>query len=287
MKNNEELKKQAWARLWEDRWFGRLFGGGLLLGLCGYAVQAVLGGVLRQLNVQSWSDYAEALIRNRQDLTTPVPNLTQEFISQATSSTVLSMFFSYIMAGIAAYGTAVILRKCLANDEHGWLREAFGGFRDPFGMLWLFFRMMLIWIGWGLFLVLPPLGLALLIVAFYRYRFVWLVKAEHPDWSAGRCLKACRELMAGHKMESFRLDCSYWKPLTGLMLLAGGCSISALCALLNYETNGLLAIVLGFVSFVSLVALFPCAIVVTQYLHVGQGLLYEEIRQSEGRMADR
>ena len=148
MRGNTEFRELACKRLWADHWFGRLCGGGFLLGLCGYAVQVVLSGILGRLGVQSWFEYLQAVAQNRQDLTTPIPNLTSNYVSQASSSTLLTVFFSFLMAGIASYGGAVILKKCLANDEKGWLGEAFGGFKYPFGMLWLWVRLWLIWIGW-------------------------------------------------------------------------------------------------------------------------------------------
>ena len=46
MRSNSEFRELAWKRLWTDHWFGRLFGGGLLLSLCGYAVNTVIGGIL-------------------------------------------------------------------------------------------------------------------------------------------------------------------------------------------------------------------------------------------------
>ena len=278
MKSNAERMDLAWKRLWTDHWFGRLFGGGLLLGLCGYVVQAIVSGTLTSLNVQSWLDYAQAVLQNWQDLTTPVPNLTEQFVSQATSSTLLTLFFSYLMAGITTYGAAVILRRCLDNKEQGWLGAAFGGFKYPFGMLWLFLRMLFIWFWWGLFLVIPPLGIWLLVVAFYRYRFIWLVKADHPDWGAGRCLKACREMMMGHKMDSFRLDCAYWKPLTLLLILM--CVPCAGAAGL-FAVSDALQVVVGFVAFMAFVAVFGAAIVITQYIRVGQGFLYRELADSD------
>lgn len=272
MRNSAELKNLAWKRLWEDHWFGRLFGGGILLGLCGYAVNLVIGGILGELNVRTWSDYYMAVIQNRQDLTTPIPNLTQEFVSQASSSMVLSMFVGYIMAGIAAYGTAVILLRCLKDDEKGWLGAAFGGFKDPFGMLWLFVRYVLVFVGWGLFLVIPPLGIWLLIVAFYRYRFLFLVKAEHPDWSAGQCLRSCRTLMRGHKMDSFHLDCAYWKPITlMLLLLMAGACFAALVAV------GVLPLVNGFAAGITCLGACAASVVIKQYISVGQGFLYLDI----------
>ena len=315
MKTNMELRDAAWRRLWADKWFGRLFGGGLLLWVCGQAVQVVLGGILRRLGVQSWFDYMQTVAQNRHDLTTPIPNLTTNYIVQATSSYVLMMFFSFLMAGIAAYGGAVILRKCLANDESNWLGEAFGGFKYPFGMLWLFVRFLLILLGWGLLAILPlgaalggaiclahglkdafsigavvtmsvllsvGIGLSLLsyCVPLYRYRFLWLVKAENPEQSASACLRACKSLMKGNLMRSFRLDCSYWKPITLLLLLMGGVfGFVVLSVVFKGQTPLFAGCV--FAAFLMFIASIPLAIVLGQYISVGQGFLYLELKGSQ------
>ena len=278
MRSNAEFRNLAWTRLWADHWFGRLFGGGLLLSLCGYAANTVIGGILGRLGVQSWQDYCMAVLQNWQDLTTPVPNLTHDFIYQATSSGAFSMFIGYIMAGIAAYGSAVILLRCLKNEENGWLGAAFGGFKDPFGMLWLFVRYILVYVIWGLFLVIPPLGIWFLIVAFYRYRFLFLVKAEHPDWSAGACMKRCREMMKGHKMDSFRLDCAYLKPITLMLLLVLAATIIGAFAAL-FKDSGPIAAILGLAAFLALIVCVGFSIVLGQYISVGQGFLYEELNR--------
>lgn len=312
MKSNVEFRNLAWKRLWTDHWFGRLFGGGLLLGLCGYAVQVVLSGILGRLHVQSWMEYAQAVAQNRQDLTTPVPNLTADFISQATSSTVLTLFLSYIMAGIAAYGCAVLLLRCLRNEEDGWLGAAFSGFAMPFGLLWLLVRVVLVFVGWaivalgvpafiagaaclfakalpdGVLAVCVGVGVAaglswaifIYCIPFYRYRFIFLVKAEHPDWGAGVCMKHCRELMRGNMMRSFRLDCSYWKPITLLLVLVMA-AMAAFLLVALLKDNAMLAVLVGLGGVLALLASFAGGIVLVQYVHVGQGFLYEELKEGE------
>ena len=314
MRSNVEFRELAWKRLWADHWFGRLFGGGLLLWICGYAVQVVLSGILGRLGVQSWVEYLQAVVRNRQDLTTPIPNLTSNYISQASSSTLLACFFSFLMAGILAYGCAVILKKCLANDEGSWLGEAFGGFKYPFGMLWLQVRRWLIFVGWGFIALCVPgalcgvgypfvkglplvqlsIAVGLFVAAalcwaiwiycipFYRYRFLWLVKAEHPEWSAGECIGACRKLMKGNMLKSFRLDCAYWKPITMvliLILLAMG-SVTALPS-----APAPMKVVLGAFVVIAIFAGLTASIVLEQYISVGQGFLYEELKQETERNA--
>ena len=304
MKDNTELRELAWKRLWADKWFGRLFGGGLLLTLCGYAANVVIGGILGCLGVDDWQTYYEIVVQNRQDLTTPVPNLTGAYIFQATSATVFQMFIGYIMAGITAYGTAVILMKCLMNEEDGWLGKAFGGFKDPFGMLWLMIRYTLIFVGWG-FLALFPVGVCVPILAsaglfespivsecfvglalcyvipifcvpFYRYRFLYLVKAEHPDWSAGACLRSCKALMEGHKWQSFKLDCSYWKPIA-LVMVSWIFILFAIAFAIALKDSLAVAAVFGLAAFLLFFAAIAGSVVLGQYISVGQGFLYREL----------
>lgn len=268
---NGELRAQASARLWRDRWLGRLIGGGLLLGLCGSLMNALVSGLLYQMNVPDWMEYALAFLTNLADLTTPVPNLTREYIFQATTSTMLELFLGGIMAGIAFYGCAVILCRCLTNDEDGWLGAAFGGFRDPFGMLGLLLRQALVYLGW-LFVAfalmsvvgrfLPTLANVALVLAvlsqpFYRYRYLWLVKADHPDWSAGDCLRSCRRLMKGKMLRSFGLDLSYWQPILAIVALLTVAEVTRL----------------PFLRFAGSVAM----IVASQFIRVSQGLFYREL----------
>ena len=317
MRSNTEIRNLAWKRLWTDHWFGRLFGGGLLLGLCGYAIQVVLGGLLGRFGVQDWMTYLQLVAQHRMDAKTPVPNLTPDFISQTSSATVLTTFFSFIMAGIVSYGCAVILKRCLANEENDWLGSAFGGFKDPFGMLWLFLRLVLIYLGWMLLPALPlgaivaaclPLMrpmyeiypitactvaafavvvtmvvfFAVYAVPFYRYRFVWLVKAEHPEWSAGECLRSCRALTDGHKLESFRLDCSYWKSLTLMLLpLLTAALLAAVFSIAGFDSKSPLVFVGAFVLLLCIVAMIPLMIIVPIYVSVGQGFLYQELKENK------
>lgn len=315
MRTNIEFRNLAWKRLWTDKWFGRLFGGGLLLGFCGYAVNIIIGGILGRLGVQDWEDYYVAVALNRKDLTTPVPNLTGNYIFTATSASVLEAFIGYIMTAIAAYGAAVILLRCLKNEEEGWLGAAFGGFKDPFGMLWLFVRGMLIYFGWMLLALLPigviagicfpvvkpmlesapllaasvmaiafTLGIGILLavccIPFYRYRFLFLVKAEHPDWSAGECIRFCRALMEGHKMESFKLDCSYWKPIALVMLLML-LVVAVIPLVALFKVSGPVLALLALVAFFAFSACFAGAIVLGQYIGVGQGFFYQDLKDGQ------
>ena len=204
------------------------------------------------------------------------------------------------------------------NDEQDWLVEAFGGFRRPFGMLWLQVRYWLICVFWGILAGLPigiALGfsapfarcfaesalaltvavvtvvtsvgvaaaLAIYSVPFYRYRFLWLVKAEHPDWSAGECIRSCRTLTEGHKMESFRLDCSYWRPITLVMLLM--LTVAFVIGLApTFVKSWPVVTLLVIVALLAFAACFVAVIVLAQYIGVGQGFFYLDLK--DGRTAE-
>ena len=252
---------------------------------------------------------------NRKDLTTPVPNLTSDFIFQATSATVFEQFIHFIMAGIAAYGTSVILLRCLKNAEEGWLGAAFGGFKDPFGMLWLLVRLTLIYLGWMIVAIFPlgviagacvpvvkpmldtapllattltaiafTLGisvfLAIYCVPFYRYRFAFLVKADHPDWSAGECLRSCKALIEGHKWQSFKLDCSYWKPITMVLVLLLAMGVATEFAI-GSKDNTILVALLSLVALFAFFGALAGGVVLGQYIGVGQGFFYQDLKDGQ------
>ncbi|MBO7722024.1 MAG: DUF975 family protein [Kiritimatiellae bacterium] len=309
MKSNAELKRMAWNRLWSGGWFWRLFGGGALLWLSGRAVVAVVGTVYTVLGMQSWSDYFIAVKMNRADLTTPVPQLNRAYVSQLTTATGLEMFFGYLVAGIIAYGGAVILLKCLRNDERDWLVEAFAGFKFPLALLWLMIRYVLVFIGWTLLAILPAgliagvcasaatgsgavpgsvialvsfvlvcLAAAALSVPFYRYRFLFLVKAENPELPAGECMRICRALTDGHKLRSFKLDCSYWLPILLALLPIAAAAGFATAGVMS--PSGFVKAVLVMAAVLGFLAAMAASIVVGQYISVGQGFLYLELKDA-------
>lgn len=312
MRSNLEFRSAAWDRLFKGRWFWKVFGGGLLLGLCGSAVQIVIRGVLGRLGVMDVEAYQEARIAA---VTSGIaaPELTGSLVFQLASSSCLEWFFSVIMGGIAAYGGSVILLKCLANDERDWLRDAFGGFWRPLEMAWLLLRQILIFAGWTVLALIPcavvcgfvfppclrggnPWGpvvagvtvsvlmlVAILVmcVPFYRYRFLWLVKAEHPDWTAGECLSSCKAMMDGHKRESFRLDCAYWRPITLFLLLLLLVAFLVTAGVELKDTSTALSAICAVGCIFAAFACLAIALVLGPYIGVGQAFFYQDLKDGQ------
>lgn len=299
---NNELKRLAWDRLFRGKWFWKLLGGEVILQLAAQAIAIVVSGVFSRLQFVSWQDYLNTFKQNQFDHVTPVPELTREFIFVATSTQAVESFLGFILYGIVTFGSAVLLLRCLVDKRENLLSAAFGGFKYPFGILWLGIRQSLIFLGWTILAMIPAsaiigggiiasrqffdaspiasavaLALAcslggltamlILLVPFYRYRFLWLVKAEHADWSAGECIKATRRMMEGNMMRSFKLDVAYWKPITGVLLFI----------LLFMMVEVLFAPYALMLVWVGMIVVVASCVVLGKYISLGQGFLYREI----------
>lgn len=276
MKTNKELRGEAWQRLWKGRWFWRIFAAAILLGMISQVVTGALGGVLAVLNIQNWGDYFDAVKANRFDPTVPIPVLSSTYVWQATTSTGLRLFLGCIMGGITAWGVSRVVLKACRQDESLWLQDGFWGFRRPFEAAGLLLNYALR-IGVGLvFFIVPG------VIAFYRYRYVFYVKNDNPDWGVLRCFRECRRMMAGHKLRAFCLDLSYWK-LILLFFLSLGVSMACVTSVyLAYQAGHVLLVsALSLMALVALVLVLVLSCTLSYSVAVGQALFYCELRKGE------
>ena len=121
---------------------------------------------------------------------------------------------------------------------------------------------------------------ALYAVPVYRYRFLWLVKAEHPDWSAGACIAASRKLMKGNMLKSFWLDCSYWKPITLVLVLLLAMGVAIEFAI-GSKDNTILVALLSLVALFAFFGALAGGVVLGQYIGVGQGFFYQDLKDGQ------
>lgn len=321
MLSNLEIRDIAWKRLFGGGWFWRLLGGSLLLGMFMQVVQSIFSAFFQIVGGVTWAMHLQAILENSRDLVTPIPNLNSGMIVLMSAGTIFEIFLSLLLGAIVSYGTAALLLRCLDDDPRDWIVEIFKGVMMPFGLLALNARFVLIFLGWMVLAFIPFAAVVGLVIAvfqpfaagadslasaialsvgvsiaslpaiciylipFYRYRFLYLVKAAHPDWTAGACLEHCRELMKNKMMRSFRLDCSYWKPITlALLPLLIASSLALFSTIFAESASRETAIaVVGFAAFVGLVCVIlalGALLVVSHYISVGQGILYR-ILESE------
>lgn len=316
MKDFGEIRKEAWRLLWKQGWFWRLLGGTVLLALCSQAMVSLVDGMTIAMGVFNQTALLTCIQEKQQ-----LPGLTPGIVWQFCSSTALYLLIVFVVGGISAYGTAVLLVRSVDDNRDGWLKAAFGGFRIPLGLAWLTFLLCLVYAFWALLAAVPAgamlaagnaflrsaadpattavaltamatvavtAAVAIMCVPFYRYRFLFQVKADNPDWGALRCLRECKALTCGYKWRSFKLDCSYWKIILAAMLSALAMAVSLSFAAASVGATAreatplaIAGIALGLFATVSayFLALALCT-VAGHYIGVGQTILYREIAQT-------
>lgn len=267
MKSFGDVRKEAMSLLWRGRWIFR----GMLVFVI--TIGLAIGWsffwnlVTRQFGVQTWSDYNAACLLNMAsgiDYAAP----TREVSVQMTAASCLQTFFEHLWSGISAFAFAVVALKAVRGQAKGWFPESLAGFRQPFGMAWLSFRVFVQIVFWSLFFLIPG------IVAFYRYSMTWFLKVDNPEWSAGKCIAESCRLMNGRKWRLCALDCSYWLSILILTVL---CAVGLLL-LDDASAEGRTLLQVCARGFVWGLPTMLFSAFVGLYIYFGRAIFYREIR---------
>jgi hypothetical protein len=257
MKDHKQIRNSAWRLLWDRRWIVRIAGAAILLSFATKTLLSLVSGAVGRFCSCSAPKLARLPLEALKAL-----EWTPRSVWELVSSSLLLYFFSLVASGISTYGMTATYLRAADDDADGWLKAAFGGFAAPLELAWMMFRLGLVFLGWSL-LALGACGAVLLIashllasgslndlivvlvllsiagplifcsilsVPFYRYRYLFRIKADHPDRSIQECFAACRTLTDGKKWLLFKHDCTYWR---SFLLPA-----AALCIWMGLEATG-------------------------------------------------
>ena len=319
MQTNSEIRNEAWRLLWERKWFWKLLGAAILLQVCSQVIITIVNGVVYRLGV-----FNITAMMNMIEERIPLPEFTPRIILELASSTVLIFFLSFILGGIALYGNSRLQLRAVDDNDESWMKTAFSGFKIPLELAWLTFRVSLVYIFWMVLALIPAAALvalffsavptpqtpaelsmsvavvtlasvifiAIYCIPFYKYRYLFRIKADHPDWSAGECMRHCRELVCGSKWRIFLHDCSYWRILLGALLpllvimmvvliaapILGGGHESAP----THSAAAVVGAVFGVLAMLaSYIAVLVFGAISVHYIGVGQTILYREISRTK------
>ena len=294
MKANREIRAEAWRLLWKGGGIVRLGGAGLALGIVLFGVMAVLAYAYRALDIATLQDFLAA----QQQAASQGLGYTASSdgaMMRMIGASLFQSFIQYLLMGIATYGVMSLCLKTV-RGERG-IGSAFVGFGAPFSTFWLMFGVQIRTAFWLMLALLPAStvlaigsagGVASVAAAFvmvvvllavltwviYRYRNVWLLKADHPEWGAGRCIAGSVEMMKGWKMRAVRLDCSYWLSFLGLVPFAA----AGFWAVAKYRLEGLDGFAASDFLIVGLVGVSAIVyfLVAGWYLMLGHAIFYRE-----------
>jgi hypothetical protein len=254
----------------------------------------------------------------------PLPEFTPRIILELASSTVLIFFLSFILGGIALYGNSRLQLRAVDDNDESWMKTAFSGFKIPLELAWLSFRFSVVIFFWLFLAFIPsvavgsiffaavpspqtPVELSLAVadvtiaasifiaiycIPFYKYRYLFRIKADHPDWSAGECMRHCREIVYGSKWRIFVHDCSYWRILLGALLpllvimavvllataILGGRSAGAPTPSAAVAVGAAFGVVAMLAAYLALLVFGAISV---HYIGVGQTILYREISRTK------
>jgi hypothetical protein len=216
MKSCSEMRGEAWKQVVCTKWMWRLAVALMLLNAVAHFVLKLISDAYVEMGITTCAEFAKSkFVAAQQGLDYTVPSST--VLWQMIGASAFETFIAYIFGAILALGLALVTLKAVRSDEEKWLVGAFEGFRRPLESAWLLFLINLRVFLWSLLFVVPG------VVAAYRYRQAWYIKAQHPEFTASQCIKRSTEMMVGWKWKAFVFDFSYvgWLLLAGLVVGAG------------------------------------------------------------------
>lgn len=255
MKTCSEMRAEAWRTVVRTRWLWRLATVAMLLNGVAQIVLGFIASSYSEMGISTWTEFAKAKIAAaQQGLGYTVPSSSVAW--QMTGASVFETFMAYIFGAIFSLGIAVVTLKAVKGDEEKWFSRSFEGFRRPLDAAWLLFLINLKAMLWSLLLLVPGL------VAVYRYRQAWYLKARNPDWSASKCIAESGRMMDGFKWKAFVFDLSYF----GWLLLAGA-GVGATMLMQN-PVGGMLSLI--------------TAVFVLCYFFAGRAVFFRELVAERG-----
>ena len=255
MKTSAEIRGEAWKSVVRNRWIWRLSWIAMLLNAVAQLVMSMIAGAYVKMGIPTWTEFAKAkLSAMQQGLGYTVPSSSVAW--QMTGASAFETFITYIFSAIFALGFAFATYKAVCNDEDRWFAGSFEGFRRPLESAWLLFLMNLKVTLWSLLFIVPG------VVAAYRYRQAWYLKARNPDWTASKCIAESCRMMDGYKWKAFALDFSF------LGWLFAACAVVAL----SFAAGSMLA---GTVSLAG-------AVFVLCYFFAARAVFFRELVSERG-----
>lgn len=227
MKTFKEIRSEVTLLISKGKWYIKFLGMGLFsFGVC-FTVLLVIAAIYDWAGIETMEEVKEAIREN--------PEIAEDIAGQTITMSALASFFMdfivSIFSAIFLFSFALMSLKVLKTETHKWFSSALSGFRSPWGMWWLYFRQMFQTVLWTLLFIIPG------IIAAYRYRLCWFLKAENPDWSAKACIAESGRLMKGHKWKLFCYDFYYFSLCVGMVIVATiACTL--VCAFLNERIEG-------------------------------------------------
>ncbi len=182
-----EVRERAWEKLGEN--------GGWGTAICGFILVFFVSHVINSL-AQSFCG-ATAFVQMARDVQAGV--LSQEEFMKGMPKFMGALFVvmlvAYYVGAVFRYGISALSIAVMRGGAR--IGHAFSGFGKGWSTLWLMALAHLYIFCWTLLFVIPGIRAA------FSYALIYLIKADHPDWDADRCIGESKRLMEGNRWRYF------------------------------------------------------------------------------------
>ena len=202
-----EIRERAWGKLGENGGWSAAVGGFVLAFLISYAINSLVQAVCGVTAFAQMAQEVQAGTLSQEVLIKALPHFMGALFVVALVAYYVNAVFRY---GLAALSIAVM--RGGARFGH-----AFSGFGKGWSTLWLMALAHLYIFCWTLLFVIPGIRAA------FSYALIYLIKADHPDWDADRCIGESKRLMEGNRWRYFCFCLSF---LGWWMLVVATCGLA-------------------------------------------------------------
>ena len=202
-----EIRERAWGKLGENGAWGTAIGGSLLAFLVSYGINSLAQSLC---GITAFAQMAQKV---------QAGTLAQEELINALPGFLGGMFVvvlvAYYVNAVFRYGLSALSIAVMRGGAR--IGHVFSGFGKGWSTLWLMALAHLYIFCWTLLFVIPGIR------AIFSYALIYLIKADHPDWDADRCIDESKRLMEGNRWRYFCLCLSF---LGWWMLVALTCGLA-------------------------------------------------------------
>ena len=188
-----EIRERAWGKLGENGGWNAAIGGFVLAFLVSYGINSLVQSFCGVTAFLQMAQNVQAGTLSQEELLKAMPRFMGAFFVVALVAYYVNAVFRY---GLSALSIAVM--RGGARIGH-----AFSGFGKGWNTLWLMALAHLYIFCWTLLFVIPGIR------ATFSYALIYLIKADHPDWEADRCIGESKRLMEGNRWRYFCLCLSF------------------------------------------------------------------------------
>ena len=202
-------KERAWAKLGENGGWATAMIGCLLAFAMAFAVNSA---------VQSACGLVEMKIMIKKTMMQVMQDMEDGVISDGSLNAIelaiakvmslpslaafsIAKFVDCYVESVVVFGLSALSIAVMRGGAR--VGHAFSGFGESWSTLWLMALSHIYIFCWSLLLVVPG------IMAAFSYALIYLVKVDHPGWSAERCIDESKRLMHGNRLRYFCLCLSF------------------------------------------------------------------------------